>query len=130
VAQGEVTDISNGLVIESKRRRLIRATLTNTGASPWFGYQTGMMNQGETKLRVHFVDANGNKLPPRESRWLNIAGTPTPGETTEAIARIMFPKEPGTYQMVFDVFAWGFDNSSNKTKPPVYVLPVTVVPRS
>ncbi|WAL61356.1 hypothetical protein [Thermocoleostomius sinensis] len=130
LAQGNVTDISNGLVIESKRRRLVRATLVNTGTSPWFGYQTGMVKQGETKLRVHFVDANGNKFPPRESRWLNIAGMPTSGETTEAIGRIMFPREPGTYQMVFDVFAWGLDNAPNKNKPPVYALDVTVVPRS
>jgi hypothetical protein len=130
LTQGEATDISNGLVIESKRRRLIRATLVNTGTSPWFGYQTGMVNQGETKLRVHFIDANGNQLAPRESRWLNIAGTPSSGETTEAIARIMFPKEPGDYQMVFEVFAWGFDNSPNKEKPPIYALTVTVTPRS
>jgi len=128
--EGEVTDVSQGFELYSKQRRLIRVTLQNTGQSQWFGYQTGMQGMGETKLRIFFVSEDGNtRTRPREGKDLNISGTPKPGEQTEALSRVMFPKQPGNYQMVFEFFASGLNNSYNKSKPPIYSVPVTILPR-
>lgn len=129
--EGEVTDVSQGFELYSKRRRLIRVTLRNTGQSQWFGYQTGMQSMGETKLRIFFISEDGQtKTRPREGKNLNISGTPKPGEQTEALSRVMFPQQPGNYQMVFEVFASGLNDSFNQTKPPIYSVPVKILARN
>lgn len=127
--EGELIGSSNGFEVYSKQRRLVRATLRNTGQSQWFGYQTGMAGIGETKLRLSFVSEDGNRSKPREGKDLNISGKPKPGEQTEALGRVMFPKQPGNYHMEFELFATGLNNSHNKTKPPIGSVPFKILPR-
>ena len=127
--EGELIGSDSGFEVYSKQRRIVRVTLRNTGQSQWFGYQTGMSGIGETKLRISFVSEDGNKLKPREGKDLNISGKPKPGEQTEALARVMFPKKPGNYRMEFELFSTGLNNSYNKSKPPIYSVPFRILPR-
>ncbi|PSB07432.1 hypothetical protein C7B76_28060 [filamentous cyanobacterium CCP2] len=113
----------------TRQRRVFRATLTNTGTSQWYGYQSGMVGMGEAKLRVQFINREGNNPKPMLGRWLNVSGTTKPGEQTTAIGRVTFPNRPGQYEMQFSVFAAGLNNELNQSKPPIYTMDVTVLPR-
>jgi hypothetical protein len=115
--------------LRTRQRRVFRATLTNVGTSQWYGYESGMVGMGEAKLRVQFVNRDGNNPKPMLGRWLNVAGTTQPGEQTTAIGRVTFPNRPGNYEMQFGVFAAGLNNELNEAKPPIYTMDVTVLPR-
>jgi hypothetical protein len=117
------------MALHARQRLIFRATLTNTGTSPWYGYQTGMVGLGETKLRVRFVDQDIGALQGGLGRTLSISGVIPPGESSTAIGRITFPNRPGNYEMQFGFFATGLDNRINESAPPVYTIDVTVLPR-
>lgn len=120
---------SNSIELLTRQRRVFRATLRNTGESTWYGYRSGMTGMGETKIRVQFVRQDGAAAP-LLGRWLNLSDTTAPGETATAIGRVTFPNRPGNYTMEFDLVATGLDNQINESKPPLYTIDVSVLPRT
>jgi len=125
IQQKQIQPIGNSLVVSPQQQGLFRATLRNTGESRWFGYQTGMFAQGETKLRLFFVNSQGKQKDSRGGKWLNISGIVEPGEQTEAIGRIIFPKRPGKYQLMLVFMASGL-TSAQDSSTPAYTLQVIV----
>lgn len=114
--------------LRSGRTKILSAVVNNTGRSPWFGYQTGMEDQGETRIKVRFYDDSGDERKPRGTNFLFISGTPQSGEQTEAIGLIAFPKRPGNYQMVFKLVAAGISDAASYPSPPIYQQNVTIKP--
>jgi hypothetical protein len=96
--------LPNALVSAAQARKILRATVRNTGQSLWYGYETGM-GKGEIKVRVRFFNANDKEIKTGDANLLHLSGTARPGESTEAIGRIFFPAKPGRYKMVFDLVA-------------------------
>lgn len=129
---GEIAPIEPPLMFRSQARKILKATLRNTGQSQWFGYQSGFGDMGETKLAIYFVDSQGKKKLPQEGKWLNISGNIRPGEVAEAFGRVTFPKRPGDYRMVFYIVASGLQDSVNKSvnreELPIYSLDVKISP--
>jgi hypothetical protein len=122
-------DIDEPIEIRSRQRRLFKATLTNTGAFNWYGYQTGMSGLGETKLRVRFVEQGSGEVRGGLGRTLGLSGVTQPGEQTTAIGRITFPNRPGSYEMQWSFIASGFNNRLIEDRPPLYTVDVVVSPR-
>lgn len=114
--------------LRSGKTKILSAVLNNTGRSPWFGYQTGLEDQGETRIKVRFYDDSGDERKPRGLNFLFISGTPQSGEQTEAIGLIAFPKRPGTYQMVFKLVAAGISDSASDPSQSIYHQSVTIKP--
>lgn len=123
---GEIIPIRSPFTVKSQARRVLKATLRNTGQSQWFGYQSGLMKMGETKLSIYFVDSSGIWRHPKEGKWLNISGNIRPGEATEAFGRVTFPKKPGDYRMLFYIVASGFQDSVSPEDLPAYAIDVKV----
>ncbi|GAB4371545.1 MAG: hypothetical protein Kow00121_13160 [Elainellaceae cyanobacterium] len=135
--QGETLDITDPLVLRTggrRVRRVLRAIVRNTGESPWYGYQSGMMGVGETKLRIQFIDSEGKERAAGFSKWLNIAGVKSgivpPGTQTEATGRVDFPRRAGNYQMEFYLASSGLNDELNGENPPIYTLNVTILPKN
>lgn len=118
--------IIKSLIVPSGKRKILSATLRNTGRSPWFGYQTGLENSGETRIRVRFYDGAGNQSKQRGGNLLYISGTPRSGEQTQAIGLIAFPKQPGDYEIRFELIATGISSSSDSSPHEIYRQSVTV----
>ncbi|RUR83319.1 hypothetical protein ACF3DV_16015 [Chlorogloeopsis fritschii PCC 9212] len=83
--------------------KIFKAELENTGVSRWFGYESAL-KKGEVRVRCQFFDKNNQLV--KEVR-LYVSGTPKQYETTNAIASILSPDEPGTYKLIFDLIAEG-----------------------
>ncbi|NEQ26115.1 MAG: hypothetical protein F6K28_45125, partial [Microcoleus sp. SIO2G3] len=120
--------LGDRFTVRSKERKIIKVMLSNTGKSQWYGYQTGLESQGETKLKVSFTDSKGETIAMRTGDVLYISGSPKFSEQTEAIGSILFPNEPGNYQMKLTLFADGI--SRLQTAQANYVHDLTVLPRS
>jgi hypothetical protein len=90
-----------GLGLESEK--IFKVELKNTGVSRWFGYESAL-EKGEVRVRGKFFDKNNQLV--KEVR-LYVSGTPKQYETTNAIASILSPDEPGTYKLIFDLIAEG-----------------------
>lgn len=78
---------------------LLKANLQNTGISTWMGYDSAI-EKGEVRIRVRFQNTNNQQVS--ENR-LYIYGKTKPNEITEAIGSINFPREEGTYKLIFDL---------------------------
>lgn len=124
---GEETPLNSSRVT-SGQRRILKVQLKNTGASPWFGYQTGLGDEGETRLKVRFYDGD-QTTKQRGGDWLYISGTPKLSEVTEATGLIAFPKQPGQYQIKFELVAVGISNDSNRPAKEVASYNVKVLPK-
>lgn len=123
---GNIQLAGQALVLKKNERRVFRAALKNTGQSPWFGYQTALQENGETRIQVSWTDTAGQVIQPRQSE-LFVLGQPQPGETAEAIGMLNAPGKPGTYQVAFVLNMTGME--SYRTAKPLYNLSVTVNPR-
>ena len=123
---GNIQPVEQSLVLKTNERRVFRAALKNTGQSPWFGYQTALQENGETRIQVSWTDAAGQVFEPRQSE-LFVPGQPQPGETAAAIGMLTAPGRPGTYQVAFVLNMKGLENY--RTAKPLYSLNVTVNPR-
>lgn len=126
--EGDDEPVGDRLVVRSGRRRLLKVTLQNTGSSTWYGYQTGLENQGETRLRVQFYDAAGNNDTQRVGNQLYVSGTTPPGKLSIATGQIAFPKEPGEYRLELLLVAHGISTTAD-IATPTYSQPVTILPR-
>lgn len=118
--------LTESVMVPSGKRKILNATLKNTGRSPWFGYQTGLEDQGETRIRVRFYDSSGNETKQRGGSLLYISGTPTLNEQTQAMGLIAFPKQPGDYEMVFELIASGISDSSHPLSKQIYQQQIAV----
>jgi hypothetical protein len=124
---GTVESAKNRLVARTGAKRVLRASLTNTGQSPWFGYQTGLDDRGETRLKMRLVNAAGKPVRFKQDN-LFISGQPQPGESATAIGQVILPKKVGDYRLVFWLTAEGIEENA-ESKPPIYELNLTVQPR-
>ncbi|WP_416668785.1 hypothetical protein [Egbenema bharatensis] len=126
---GEREPVGDRLTVRAGQRRLLRVGLKNTGQSQWFGYQTGIGDRGETKLRIRFYDSDDQNATLRVGNQLYVSGSPTLGEETDAMGQVAFPREAGDYRLIFQLFADGLSPSSNEAIEPIYTQLVTVLPR-
>lgn len=94
------TSLQNDITFAPFTEHLIEAELTNTGQSPWFGYETGS-KRWMTALQIDFFDAQNQLVIPKPDRenWLYVSGNHQRGERAIATGLILFPQEPGVYQM-------------------------------
>jgi hypothetical protein len=108
-------------------RRRLQARLKNTGQSPWFGYQTGVEDLGETRLRLDLVDATAKpvRVP---LNYLYISGKTDPGDSAPALGLFSFPSRPGSYQAELRLTMAGREDQVNL--PPLARFTVTVNPKS
>jgi hypothetical protein len=97
------------------------------GQSPWFGYQTALQSQGETRLRISWLDTAGQKVESRPNE-LFVSGQPQPGEIALAIGMLKAPAQPGQYQATFVLSMKGME--AYVSAKPLYNLNVTVESRT
>jgi len=128
---GTIQPVGQTLVMPANKRQVFRATLKNTGQSPWFGYQTALQDDGETRLQVSWTNAVGRRIEPRRNE-LYISGQPQPGEAASAIGMLNSPRQPDRYQMTFWLIMEGVKHNL-AAKPfakPLYTINVTVEPKA
>lgn len=125
---GAETALGNAKV-KAGQRRILKATLKNAGLSPWFGYQTGLDDRGETRLRVRFYNGN-QKIRQRGGDWLYIAGTPKFGEVTQATGLIAFPQQAGQYRVSFELVAVGVSEAADHPSQMVAIYDLEVLPKA
>lgn len=94
------------LSVTSGRSLILRADLQNTGETRWIGYQSGMIEH-ETRISVDFLDSTQQEVATGARNRLFVSGMPQPGDTAEAIGLVVFPKQPGTYQMTLHLILEG-----------------------
>ncbi|MBD3886193.1 hypothetical protein IFO70_31355 [Phormidium tenue FACHB-886] len=109
--------LGSPLTVRPKQRKILQASLNNTGTSQWYGYETGMESLGETKIKISFVNSQGETITMRAGDKLYISGTPQAGERAEAIGSVLFPDQPGKYQLKLTLFADGISNLKNALAP-------------
>lgn len=125
---GKLQPIEQSLTIRQNYRRFLKIRLNNTGQSRWYGYETGMYNIGETRIRLQFFNQNNRPVLQAEPNFFAISGIVSPGETAESIGQIVFPRKPGIYEARFSIVATGIENLE-RTKPPIHTFSVTIAPR-
>lgn len=127
--EGEEIPIEAGKIV-ADQRRILKAQLKNTGKSTWFGYQTGLNNEGETRLKVRFYNSkNSQTAKQRGGDQLYISGTPKSGEVTEATGLIAFPKQPGQYRVEFDLVAIGVSKGSDRPYKESASYEIEILPK-
>ncbi|WP_088890614.1 hypothetical protein [Leptolyngbya ohadii] len=126
---GNPQPIGQSLTVRQNFRRFFKLRLKNTGQSPWYGYETGMMNIGETRVRLLFFDQNGRRVSLPEPNFFAISGTVKPGETVEAIGRIVLPRKAGTYEARLWLVATGLEGAKT-ARPPIHSFTIKVEPRN
>ena len=124
----QVTDehdqaLDSEISVQPGARKLLKASLENTGVSRWFGYRAAL-KKGETRVRGRFFHLNQNQIS--EVR-LFISGNPQTNELTNALGYINFPQEPGRYQLVFDLIAEGIGEFPQTGNSLPYVLNVNII---
>lgn len=124
---GTIETIGDRWTVRTGTKRVLRASLTNTGQSTWFGYQTGLEEQGETRLYLRMFNAAGNPVRLKQDN-LYISGRPQPGERATAIGQIIAPTKPGDYRVVLWLIAEGLEEAV-ESKPPLHEFTLTVLPR-
>jgi hypothetical protein len=123
-----VQPIPDQWVVRPGARIILKANLTNTGQVGWFGYQTGLEDQGETRLQAKLINQAGQTVKFRQDN-LFISGTPQPGETATALGLLSFPRKPGDYQLQIGLIIEGKEKAT-AGKPPLYTHSVTITPKS
>jgi hypothetical protein len=127
VKKGEEKPVVRAFKVRSGGRRVYRVVLRNTGRSQWFGYRTAL-DRGETRIRVRFFDTNNELMKRVGSNFLYLSSNAQPGEATEAIGRIVFPRKQGQYSMVFDLVATRLEEPEQQEKPILYHHTVEIGP--
>lgn len=122
---GKIEPIQDNLVVRSGLRRRLQAQLNNTGQSVWYGYQTGIGTEGETRLRLDLFDAAGQQVRVPQG-YLYISGQPQPGESATATGLLSVPARPGTYQAELVLTMAG---QESQVRLPLYRLTLTVNPK-
>lgn len=115
--------IDPGISVQPGSRKLLKASLENTGVSRWFGYRSAL-KKGETRVRGRFFDLDNNQIS--EVR-LFISGNPKKNELTNAIGYINFPQEPGRYKLVLDLIAEGISEFPKTDNKLPYVLNINII---
>ncbi|MBD2127325.1 hypothetical protein NDI39_01240 [Microcoleus sp. ZQ-A2] len=91
--------LSSVLSISAQSEALLEAEVENTGSSQWFGYETAV-KKGEVRVRILFLNSK-NEI--KSEQYLYVSGRPKKFEKTKAIGSIVFPDQPGRYQIKFDL---------------------------
>lgn len=112
-----------GFRVSPSAQQIVQAKVKNTGKSPWFGYDTGLV-EGQTIVKVTFLDANEQPVEVISPNWLYIKGITQKGEMAIAQGAIWFPQQPGVYQMSFRFHVSHLPRKSQKP----YQLEIRVVP--
>ncbi|WP_414514525.1 glycosyltransferase family 39 protein [Nostoc sp. PCC 9305] len=108
--------------VKPSSEKVLKAKLENTGTSNWFGYESAL-KKGEVRVRGRFYDERKKEIS--QVRFY-VSGTPKQHESTEAIASIAFPKEPGIYKLLFDLVSEEVGVFPNSNGKPLYELYVNV----
>jgi hypothetical protein len=90
----------------TSKRVVLTADLLNTGSSRWYGYQTGL-GQGEVRVRGQFLNAKGKLIKTGDENLLYVSGSPQSGQNATAIGSVVLPRQPGQYQLQFDLIIQG-----------------------
>lgn len=91
--------LSPNFSVAAQSQVLLEAEVENTGYSQWFGYESAV-EKGEIRVRLLFLN---NKNEIKSEQYLYVSGTPKKSEKTQAIGSIVFPDQPGRYQIKFDL---------------------------
>lgn len=91
--------LSPNFSVTAQSQLLLEAKVENTGSSQWFGYETAV-EKGEIRVRLLFLNSK-NEI--KSEQYLYVSGTPKKSEKTQAIGSIVFPDQPGRYQIKFDL---------------------------
>lgn len=127
---GTAVPIDQTLTMRRNYQRILRLQLKNTGQSEWYGYENGMVNLGETQIRVLFYNETGERIKLKSS-GIFISGNIKPGETVEAIGRVNFPRRKGTYEARFVLLASGMEDTEDiaeESQRQLYRLKVNILP--
>jgi hypothetical protein len=116
--------IPEGITVRPSQEIILQAQLKNTGKAQWFGYDTGL-RRGRAIVKVQFFDRDQQRIPNSTPNLLFVQGTPRPGEATKAMGAIVFPQQPGTYQMVFTLGLERMGNFPPDTRPVKLIVQVT-----
>lgn len=123
---GTIEPIDKTLRIEQNYRRILKLQVRNTGQSEWYGYENGMIELGETRIRVLFYNKSGKLVKLPRSNAIFVSGNIKPGETVEAIGKINFPRRIGTYEAKFVLIASGMDKMRGTKQKPLYTFNVEI----
>jgi hypothetical protein len=116
--------LSSNFSVPAQSEALFEAEVENIGSSQWFGYETAV-EKGEIRVRLLFLNS---KKEIKSEQYLYVSGTPKKSEKTKAIGSIVFPDQPGRYQIKFDLVS---DQVHIFPKPPkdsVHELEIQVNP--
>ncbi len=122
--------ISQPIVATVFEQKMLRATVRNTGSTPFYGYLTGM-DTGELKVRARFLDRNKKQFQFRQffRRLLHVEGeVHAPGTEAAALGIISFPTKPGKYTLVFDLLLQNIGKVPQPQGRSSYRIPVEVRP--
>jgi hypothetical protein len=117
------------ILVHPSEQRVIKAQVRNTGATQWFGYETGM-GRGETRIKPIFVNQSNQQILPDEFPFpgqLHVSGMPKPGGIVTAIGTITFPKEPGNYTMILKLVIYKIGDFPSYEIEPPFQLEVKVI---
>jgi hypothetical protein len=117
--------IPDVLTVRPSQELVLQAQLKNTGESQWFGYDTGL-KRGRAIVKVQFFDRSRQQVPVSAPNFLFAQGAPRQGETTRASGAIVFPQQPGTYQIVFSMGLERMGNFPPDTRPVESIALVTL----
>ncbi|HEY9700404.1 MAG TPA: hypothetical protein V6D10_24325 [Trichocoleus sp.] len=90
--------VKAGFTVPTAVQQALQVKLKNTGKSPWFGSDTGVV-EGQTIVKVTFLDADDQPVKVLSRNWLYTKGITRKGETAIAQGIIWTPQQPGTYKM-------------------------------
>jgi hypothetical protein len=124
---GTIEPIDGTLKIAQNYRRILRLQVKNTGQSEWYGYENGMIELGETRMRVLFYNKSGKRVKLPNSNAIFVSGNIQPGQTVEAIGKINFPRKAGTYEARFVLIASGMEKLRDTSQKPLYRLNVEIL---
>jgi hypothetical protein len=105
--QGSILSIKNATGMEIPKQftciagnvSVLKATVKNTGSSPWFGYLSAL-EKGEARINFSYSVANGQVLATGQ---LYIADRVLSGQVAEAIGLFLCPYDPGVYSLSFEL---------------------------
>lgn len=120
---------TSNLVVSPAKKMTLKADLKNTGTAQWYGYETGM-ERGVALVRARFLNEAGEEVETADRGRLFVSGLPKAGDLAIAVGSIVFPQEPGRYQLVFDVVIQGMEKFADESTQFPRVVQVEVKKRS
>ncbi len=97
-------EITGVLSVSPARYVKVWAEVKNTGAVPWYGYNTGAV-RGRVVLKTKFIDGQGKEASPTLDSYLYLQDVVQPGQVGLAVGYLGFPHPRGRYQVKFDLQA-------------------------